>query len=112
MPDRTILRKRRRTLLYDFEPMTMTWTEVATFVFRIDPERGPEAWLRDHLKDYPDFPRPDPAIDTFATEAVRAWVRRRFGLASLGLAAEDDGNRLLGPARASKRGALSGRTAA
>lgn len=92
--------------------MTMTWTEVAIVLFRIDPERGREAWLRDHIAGYPDFPRPDPAIDTFATETARAWVRRRFGLAGASLAPEDTGNPLMGAAHAREWRPVSRRPAA
>jgi hypothetical protein len=59
---------------YAFEPLTMTWAEVAATVFRRS-----ESWMRDHLPE--DFPTPDPVLGVFVTEAVRAWVRRRFGLA-------------------------------
>ena len=52
----------------------MTWGEVAATVFRRS-----ESWMRNHLPE--DFPRPDPVLGVFSTEAVRSWVRRRFGLA-------------------------------
>jgi hypothetical protein len=65
---------RSATQRYPWQPLTMTWAEVATTVFRRS-----ESWLRDHLPD--DFPRPDPAYGLFATEAVQTWVRRRFDLA-------------------------------
>lgn len=68
-------RPRKRGTPYPFEPFTMTWAEVSAAVFRAS-----EVWVRTHLP--PDFPRPDPVLDVFATEAVQAWVRRRFGLAT------------------------------
>jgi hypothetical protein len=54
-------RRPRRT--YDWQPLTMTWSEVADVVFRQS-----ESWLRDHMPG--DFPRADPTYDVFATEAV------------------------------------------
>jgi hypothetical protein len=54
---------------YPWQPLTMTWSEVADVAFR-----QLESWLRDHMPE--DFPRPDPLYDVFATEAVSAWVRR------------------------------------
>lgn len=60
---------------HPWQPLTMTWAEVADVAFRRS-----ESWLRDHMPD--DFPKPDPIYGLFATEAVQAWVRRRFNLAS------------------------------
>ncbi len=71
----TVNKPRRRFQEHTFPPMTMTWADVAFAVFRVS-----ESWLRGHLNEFPDFPKPDPRLDVFATEAVGQWVRRRFGL--------------------------------
>lgn len=73
---------RRRPEVAPWQPMTMTWGEVAAVVFR-----RPESWVRTHLPA--DFPRPHQALDLFAREAVEQWVRRSFGLA-LPTSATDD----------------------
>lgn len=58
---------------YHWTPFRMTMGEVAFAAFR----RG-ETWLRAHLKDYPNFPKPD--VDgLFLTEDVLEWVRVRHG---------------------------------
>lgn len=91
---------------YDWQPMTMTWAEVAAVVFR-----RPESWLRDHMPA--DFPPADPSYDVFATEAVQAWVRRRFDLASADGGQKDAEDRLLGKlGHGERQGPLPGRTAA
>lgn len=78
----------RRTT-YPWQPMTMTWAEVAATVFRHS-----ESWLRDHVPA--TFPKPHAAYDTFATEAVLAWVRAEWGLASGQGNQNDAETRLLG----------------
>ena len=70
-------RQRRHTTAHPWEPLTMTWREVAATVFRAS-----EEWLHDHLAEYPDFPAADPRINVFAREAVEQWVSMRFGLDS------------------------------
>ena len=60
---------------HDWQPRTMTWAEVAQFVFRRS-----ESWLRDHLPE--TFPRPHSTYDLFATDAVEAWLRQEFNLVS------------------------------
>jgi hypothetical protein len=67
--------RRRKRAAHPFVPLTMTWAEVAATVFRAS-----ESWLRMHISDFPEFPRPDRTLDIFAREAVEAWVRRRFAL--------------------------------
>ena len=106
MPEpRPAPRAPRRTMPpHPFEPGTMTWAEAAAYAFRCS-----ESWLRDHLGDYPDFPRPDPQLALFSTEAVKTWVRRRFGLVSPPDAPEDGPARLLERVRAKYPGPLSGR---
>lgn len=64
---------RRHAPPYPWEPVTMTWREVAETVFRCTEER-----LHKHIPA--DFPRPDPILNVFARAAVLAWVDRRFGL--------------------------------
>jgi len=64
----------RRPAIAPWQPMTMTWGEVAAVVFR-----RPEPWVRQHLPN--DFPPADSSLDLFSREAVEAWVRRRWGLA-------------------------------
>ena len=83
------MNERRGRLRYDFRPLTMTWAEVSATVFRRS-----ESWLRDHMPA--DFPKPDPTYGVFATEAVEAWVRRRFDLASPNEGTDDAEARLLG----------------
>lgn len=65
----------RQRKAYEFIPLTMTWAEVASTVFR-----SSESWLRDHIGEYVGFPRPDRSLDVFSREAVETWVRARFGL--------------------------------
>jgi hypothetical protein len=84
MPDAPTIRAPRRRPPYAFEPETMTWSEAAAVACR-----STESWLRDHIGDLEGFPRPDPVLQVFSTRAVRAWVERRFGLASEGAAPED-----------------------
>ena len=55
----------------------MTWAEVADYAFR----RG-ETWLRDHLRDFADFPRPDPSLGLFRRLDIDRWLDRRFGEAT------------------------------
>lgn len=95
----------RRTR-YDWQPMTMTWAEVASVVFRHS-----ESWLRDHLPT--SFPKPHPSYDTFATEAVLAWVRAEWGLVSDGAEKNDAEQRLLGKlGHGERQGPVSRRAAA
>jgi len=56
------------------EPATMTWAEVSEYAFR----KG-ESWLRAHLTDFTDFPRPDPSLGLFRKLDVDFWLGRRFG---------------------------------
>ena len=88
MPDK-ISSGRRGRPRYDFRPATMTWLEAAAFAFRRS-----KSWLRDHRPN--DFPAPDPIYGLFATEAVEAWVRRRYGLVNHGGDPDDAERRLLG----------------
>lgn len=74
----------RRNQRHEFEPLTMTWPEVAGSVLRVS-----ESWLRDHIGELEGFPKPDRQLGVFATEAVRAWVRRRFGLTGAGTTIQD-----------------------
>lgn len=60
---------------FRFEPMTMTWAEAADVAFR----RG-ETWLRDHLAEFPTFPKPDHDTNLFLAEQVRDWLRARYGM--------------------------------
>lgn len=61
-----------------WEPLTMTWAEVADRVFRRD-----AAWLHRNLPpDFPRLPRPDPEYHLFHVEAVEAWARRRWHVVS------------------------------
>jgi hypothetical protein len=85
----------------------MTWTECAAFAMRKS-----ESWLRDHINELVDFPRPDPLLNVFATEAVETWVRRRFGLASAKDTAKDVEASLLGRlARGKPQNTVPGREA-
>jgi hypothetical protein len=68
-------RIRRHAAPHPWEPLTMTWREVAESVFR-----HTEEWLHDHVSQFPDFPQPDPILGVFAREAVIKWTQRRFGL--------------------------------
>lgn len=96
--------KRRRD--FQFEPLTMTWSEVADGVFY-----RTENWLRSNLPS--DFPRPDPTYDLFAREAVETWVRRRYGIASVNEGVEDGADRLIEKLRRGKsEGPLPGRATA
>jgi hypothetical protein len=98
-------RPRKRGAPYPFEPFTMTWGEVSAAVFRAS-----EVWVRGHLPT--DFPRPDPVLDVFATEAVQAWVRRRFGLVTTGADPADEEAILIQRARNGKPSRqISGRSA-
>ena len=84
----------------------MTWSEVAAVVFR-----HPESWLRDHLPT--TFPKPHPAYDTFATEAVLAWVRQEWGLATGYGSQKDAEARLLGKlGHGERQGSVSRRSVA
>lgn len=78
--------KRRRE--FQFLPLTMTWAEVADSVFY-----RTESWLRSNLPA--DFPRPDQTYDLFHREAVEAWARRHWGVASPATDADDVTNRLI-----------------
>ncbi len=90
-----------------FEPGVMTWTEAADYACRRS-----ESWLRSHISELEGFPRPDPALNVFAAEAVRAWVRRRFGLAGPTDDAKTTEDALLGRLQNGKRqGAVSRRAA-
>ena len=60
---------------YPFVPGVMTWAEAADYACRRS-----ESWLRSHINELDGFPRPDPFLNVFATEAVQFWVRQRFGL--------------------------------
>jgi len=53
----------------------MTWGEVADAVFRAN-----DAWLRENMP--PDFPQPDRFRGLFHVEAVEAWARQHWGIAS------------------------------
>lgn len=70
-----VSRRQPRFRRHTWEPLTMTWEEVADRVFRRD-----AVWLRGNLPA--DFPRPDPEYDLFHVEAVEAWTRRRWGVVS------------------------------
>ena len=59
---------------HQLEPATLTWCEVADYTFRKS-----ENWLRGHLSDFPDFPRPDAALGLFRKLDVDRWLARRFG---------------------------------
>ena len=89
MPDP---RPRRRPPAYAGIPLTLTWTEAACEL------RATESWLRDHISDLAGFPRPHPILDTFAREAVEAWVRQAFGLAGPSATPQDEEAILLGRA--------------
>lgn len=78
----------RQRSQYRFEPLTMSWSEVADAVFRRS-----ESWLRSNLPA--DFPRADATYDLFAREAVEAWVRKRWGIASPTEGADDVTDRLI-----------------
>jgi hypothetical protein len=98
----------RRAAPHPFQPLTMTWREVADAVFRVT-----EQWLRMHITEFPDFPQPDPRLDVFATRAVEMWVERRFGLVPTGHGKHDAEARLLGKIRDGQdHRALPGRPAA
>lgn len=60
-----------------FEPVAMTWQEVAATYFRRS-----ETWLRSNIHKLEDFPRPDPKLRLFAREQIDAWWRKRFGIAT------------------------------
>jgi hypothetical protein len=62
----------RKRHTYPWQPLTMTWSEVAEVAFRQS-----ESWLRAHVPE--DFPHPD-HYDLFRFKEVQTWVRRRFGL--------------------------------
>jgi hypothetical protein len=81
--------ERIRRPRYDWQPMAMTWEEVAKFVFRRS-----EPWLRLHLPH--DFPRPHPIYDLFATDAVLGWMRKEYNLVSEAGGRNDAEARLLG----------------
>ncbi len=85
------LRPRRRAPFDLSPPLTMTWAEAAASV-----ARATESWLRDHIGDLPDFPRPDPVMDVFCRAEIEAWVRRRFGIVSPVTATEDAEDILIG----------------
>jgi hypothetical protein len=97
-------RPRKRGKPYPWPPFTMTWAEIAAAVFRAS-----EAWVRDHLPM--DFPRPDPALDVFATKAVEAWVNRPFGLATPDGDPHDAEDILIRRANGQGQGPLPDRTA-
>lgn len=59
---------------FEFTPLTMTWAEVAEYVFRRN-----ESWLRDFIVKTPDFPRPDPVTKLFSRKQVERWVDYRYG---------------------------------
>jgi hypothetical protein len=92
---------------YPFEPLTMTWAEVAGVVFR-----SSESWLRDHIGEYAGFPQPDRSLDVFAREAVETWVRARFGLAAAEPAAQSGEALLLSRINARTSGPLPRRPTA
>ncbi len=92
----TVSKPRRRFQDHIFPPMTMTWADVAFAVFRVS-----ESWLRDHLSEFPDFPKADTRLDVFATEAVEQWVRRRFGLVQPDITPQDAEQILIDRATAS-----------
>ena len=75
---------RRHIEMHPWQPLTMTWPEVAASVFRTS-----EEWLHRHLPD--DFPRPDPILNVFARAAVEKWVERRFGLDTTTRRTKDSG---------------------
>ena len=97
--------RRRRFRQHAWEPLTMTWAEVADAVFRRN-----EAWLHDNLPD--DFPAPDPIYGLFHVEAVEAWARRRWGLVTDATSREDAQAILRERLRGTRQGALSGHKAA
>lgn len=76
----------------------MTWAECADYA-----TRRSESWLRDHINELDGFPRPDPALNVFSTEAVEIWVRRRFGLVIDHGTKKDVEAELLGKLRGGKR---------
>jgi hypothetical protein len=67
--------RRRRIAAYEWAPLTMTWPEVAHAVFRAS-----EAWLREHIGQYPDFP--PPRDDLFSAKGVETWCNQRWGVLS------------------------------
>jgi hypothetical protein len=95
------MRGKRRT--YPWQPLTMTWAEVAEVAFR-----RPETWLRDNFPA--DFPRPDPTYDLFSTQAVAIWVRHRYGLVSPGGDPHDAEEILIRRANGQGQGPLPDRT--
>lgn len=74
--------RRTRFRAHDWQPLTMTWAEVADAVFRRN-----EMWLRENLPT--DFPQADPVYGLFHSEAIEAWARRRWGLVTDATSLED-----------------------
>ena len=60
---------------FKWTPLTMTFVEVAEVVFR----KG-DSWLRAHIHEYPNFPKPDPETGLFLAEQVNEWLRARYGI--------------------------------
>ncbi len=65
--------RRRRMTAHAWEPLTMTWGEVAFAVFRAS-----ELWLRGHVGDYDDFPKA--RDDLFSRKAIEEWCDRHWHL--------------------------------
>ena len=67
---------------YPWGPLTMTWSETAHLVFRAS-----ELWLRQHIGEYPDFPKP--IDDLFHAGEVRRWCDLRWNAVRPAVAAND-----------------------
>lgn len=78
MADAPRASRRPHSRLDAFQPLTMTWLEVAGTVFRRS-----ESWLHDHIAEFGGFPHQDASLGLFNREQVEQWVRQRYGIAPI-----------------------------